>query len=99
MQSQIGHHRRHHGVVGQLACTAQRHTAYRHDLIAVNGMSSFIHQQASVGIAVKGNAQLVLSCHRHNRQLLQMGGAAAVIDINAIRVNVDKIRHHRQTLE
>ena len=31
--------------------------------------------------------------------MLQMGGTAAVVDVDAVGVDVDEVRHHRQTLE
>ena len=99
MQAEIRHHRGHHSVIGQLSAAAQFHTAHGHDLISVNGMPLFIHQQTTVRITVESDAKLILSRHRHGGKLFKMRGAAAIVDVDAVRVNVDEIRHYRQPLK
>ena len=99
MQAEIRHHRGHHRVIGQLSITAQFRTAHGHDLIAVNGMALFIHQQTTVRITVESDAKLILSRYRHGGKVFKMRGAAAIVDVDAVRVDVDEIRHYRQPLK
>ena len=62
-------------------------------------MALFIHQQAAVSVAVKGDAQVILPCHHVLAQGLHMGRAAAVIDIDAVGLIEDEVRMQRQLAE
>ena len=58
-----------------------------------------VHQQAAVGVAVEGDAQIIPAGDDSPGQGLQMGGAAAVVDVDAVRLRVDEVRLKRERPE
>ena len=55
----------------------------RHDLVSVDLVSLFIHGKAAVRVTVEGNAHVVAALGDQFPELLQMGGTASGIDIDA----------------
>ena len=91
MQAQVAHYSGHHRVAGQLSPAHQVLAADGHNLVAVNLVAQLVAGQAAVGVAVKGNAQIVAAGLDHGAQLVQVGGAAAVVDVHAVGVGVDDV--------
>ena len=99
MQAKVGHDGGHHGVAGELPLALELGGADGHDLVAVDGIPLLVHQQAAVGVAVEGDAQIVPAGNNAPGQGLQMGGAAAVVDVDAVRLRVDEVRLKRKRPE
>ena len=67
--------------------------------MAVDRPSLFVDGQAAVRIAVKGNAEVVSALPDSLAQPVQMGRAAAVVDVHAVRLVVQIVRLQRETAE
>lgn len=99
VQTQVGHHCGNNGVAGELPLTLQLGGAHGHDLVAVDGLAFFVHQQAAVGVAVEGNAQIIAAGDDALGQGLQVGRAAAVVDIDTVGLRMDEVGVEGQRTE
>ena len=99
MQAQVGHNRGYDSISVETTLASHSFSAHGQYLVAIDNMALFIHQQAAVGVAVKGDTQVVLPCHYAPAQGLHMGGAATVIDIDTVRLIEDEVRMQRQLAE
>ena len=66
------------------------------DLVTIDGISLFIHQQAAVRIAVERDAQIVLPRHDAFGKRFQMGRATVRVDVDTVRLGMDKVSLERQ---
>ena len=57
----------------------------RHDLVAVHFVAFVVHGEAAVGVAVVGDAQVGAVLHHGGLERAQVGGADAVVDVQAVR--------------
>ena len=92
VEPQVAHHRGHQGVAVELPTALHVQGADGQDLVAVDGPPLLVHQQAAVRVAVKGHADVVAPLHHGGGQVLQVGGAAAAVDVHPVRVPVDEVR-------
>ena len=99
MQAQVGHHRGYNGVAAELTLAFHAGSTHSQHLIAVNGITLFIHQQTAISVTIECNAQIVTANHHTLGQRFQMCGAAAVVDVDAIGCHMYKISHQRQHTE
>ena len=83
-KAQVGHNRHHGGISVQAAAVFHILGNQRNDLVAVDLCALFIAGQAAVCIAVKGNAAVKAAFHDLLFQPVQVGGAAAIVDGNAV---------------
>ena len=90
-QAHIAHHGSDQGVSRKLSLLLQGQSAGGDDLIAVDLLSGFVYHQATVCVAVKCDAEIIAARLHHGPEAVQMGGAAAVIDVHSIRVGMDHI--------
>lgn len=67
------------------------HGADGHNKVAIHKVALFVHHQAAVGVAVEGHAHVVLPRHDALAEAFEVRGAAAVIDVRAVRLAVDEI--------
>mgnify|MGYP000559126710 CR=1 FL=1 len=56
-----------------------------HNAVAVQLLASLVYDQAAIRITVKGNAKIKIARADALLQLTEMGGAAVIVDIDAIR--------------
>ena len=91
VQSEVRHDGRHDGVAGEPAVALHIGSADRHDLVAVDLMAQLVDHQAAVGVAVEGHAHVVLPRHDALAEAFEVRGAAAVVDVRAVRLAVDEI--------
>ncbi len=61
-----------------------------HDQIAVHQRSMFVDQQGAIGVTVMRNADMRLMCPDGFREGIEMHGSAVLIDIQAVRLVVDR---------
>lgn len=61
------------------------------DLVAVDLVALFVHCQAAVRVAVKGHAAVEPVLHHILRQIADVGGAAALVDVHAVRLHADEM--------
>ena len=62
---------------------------HAHDLVTVDELAVGVHGQAAVGVAVVGHAHVRPDRRDIVLQLLGVGGAAVVVDVEAVRGGVD----------
>ena len=91
VQPQVGHHRGHHCLAGQLALLQHIQTAGGHDLVPVDEVAQLVHRQAPVCVAVKGDADVIAAGLDHGGQGIGVGGAALVVDVHPVGVGVDHV--------
>ena len=84
VQSEVGHDRGHHRVVGQLAQLLHMAAADIQDMVAGDDLALFVHRQAPIRVAVVGKAHVQAFLHHEALQGLDMSGAHAVVDIEAV---------------
>ena len=94
VEPQVAHHRAHDGTPRQQALVPHIQPAHGHGLVAVDDLPPLVDHQAPVRVAVEGDAQVVLPRRDHSGQALQMGGAAAVVDVHTVGLAVDEVRLH-----
>src|SRR5699024_1852304 len=75
----------------QLALLQQFQAAGGDDLIAVDLLPGLVHHEAAVGVPVEGHAQIVVARLHHGLEALQVGGAAAAVDVHPVGVGVDDV--------
>ena len=91
MEAQIAHDRAHDGAAGEQALVPHTEAAHGHGLVAVHHVPLLVDHQASVRVAVKGNAQIVPAGGDHGGQAVQVGGAALEVDVHAVGLFVDEV--------
>ena len=79
-----------------------RYTGGYNDLenqIPINQIAFLIHCQAAIGVPVKGKAHVQPLVHHQAAQLLNVGRAASVVDVDAVRSVTDDVGLGTQRLE
>ena len=59
--------------------------------VTVHELAVFVHREATVRVAVKGDAEIVAAGDDHARERLDVGRAAVGVDVAAVRVVLDKL--------
>ena len=85
MEADIGHDGAYYGIVFQGSGCLHSQGADDEDVVAVEDIALFIYAEAAVSIAVVGNTDIGTVFLDSRLQTLQMGGAAAVVDIYSVR--------------
>ena len=70
-----------------------------HHLVAVNDAALLVDGQAAVGVAVERDAEVIAAGFDRVAERFQMRRAAAVIDVDAVRLVVQILRFQREAAE
>ena len=84
VQANITHYGYNQHIIIELFALHQLQSTNQHDLVAVQSLTIFVNYQAAVSVAIIGNASMSTNLNNLLLQGLQMGGAAAIINIDAI---------------
>ena len=91
IESEVGHDRSHNRVVEELAPLLHVATVNIEDVVARDHIALLIHTKASVRVAVIGKAGVQILFQYKLLQMLNMGGAAVRVDIEAVGLVIDHI--------
>ncbi len=89
MQTEVAHHRRDEGVVGEVTALLHGHREDGHDLVTVDVVSLGIHREAPVGVAVVSDADVGAQTHDGLGEVVEVGRADTVVDVPAVGVCPD----------
>ncbi len=89
LEAEVRHHRADDGLLAELAGVPHREGQDGEDLVAVDLLARRVHGEAAVGVAVVRDAQVGAVLDDGGAQQVQVGGAAAVVDVQAVRVRAD----------
>ena len=89
-EAEVAHDRRDDGVGGQAMVLLQSQGEDGDDVVAVDDVAIVVDGQAAVGIAVEGQAHIGPDLDNLGLQLLRVSGTAALVDIEAVRLVVDR---------
>ena len=89
MQTNVAHNRGNEHIVMQLAALHKLQSANQHNLVAVHSLAVFVNNQAAVSVAVVSNANMSANLDNLLLQSLQMRRAAAVVDVQTVRLVED----------
>ena len=92
-QAEIRHDRNNQSVLGKLALITHMHSQGAHDLVTINEISVAVDREATVRIAIVGNAEIGLGGNSQRLKLLGVRRAGLVIDIPTIggSINHDRV--------
>ncbi len=93
LEAQVGHHGGDRGVAAQRAGLLHGDREDRQDLVAVDLLALGVGGQAAVRVAVQGDAEVGLVLLHRGAQLVQVGGADAVVDVQAGRLGAQGVHH------
>ena len=96
-KAQVAHYGNDRRILGQLTGVLQVFRKNGDDLVAVDLTPLFVYSQAAVCVAVKGHAAVQPVVHHVFCQLIKVGGAAALVDIAAVRIRADEAARRAQT--
>ena len=99
VKAEIAHHGGDDRVARKLAAVAQIFGADIHDAVAVDDLALFVHGEAAVRVAVEGEAGVQPVFHHILLQPLNVRGAAAGVDVHAVRLGVDDVRLGAERIE
>ena len=86
VQAYITHNGCYKHIIVQLFLFHQFQRTDKHNLIAVKRSACFINGKAAVGVAIVGNAHVCSFFQHFGLQSLKMRTAAAIINVNAVRL-------------
>jgi hypothetical protein len=89
LQAQVAHHGDDERVVGQVAALGERQREDRHHVVAVHHPAGVVDREAAVGVAVQGDAGGRAVGDDGLAQAVQVRGAVAVVDVEAVRLRTD----------
>ena len=90
-EAEVGHHGDHHGVLGEVAVGVAVDGADPDDLVAVDQAAGRIDREHAVGVAVEREADVGALLHHGAAEILRVGGAAAGVDVGAVRLVVEHL--------
>ncbi len=90
LEAEVGHHGRDDGVGAQCGTLPHRQREHGEDLVAVDLVTGVVHGQAAVGVAVVRDAEVRAVLDDRGLELVQVGRAAAVVDVEAVRLGADR---------
>ncbi len=90
LEAQVRHHGADDGVLAQLPGLAHGEGQHREDLVAVDLLAGRVHGQAAVGVAVVRDAEVGAVLDDGGPEQRQVRGAAAVVDVQAVRLGTDR---------
>ena len=88
-EAEVAHHRGHDGVVDEPAGLGHPERQDREELVAVDVVALVVDGQAAVGVAVEGDAGVGAVLDDGRLQRAEVGGAAAVVDVEAVGLGAD----------
>ena len=88
LEPQVRHHRRHDRLLRQLPAREHARRQDRHDLVAVDDVPLLVGQDQAIGVAVQRDAQRGARLAHLLGQLLGVQRAALVVDVAAVRPDV-----------
>ena len=91
VEPEVGHHGDHHRVVTKQSAAVQIGRADRQDVVAVDHVAELVDSDQTVGITIEGDPDVCPLGAHHGLQPGRIGGAAAIVDVGAVRLGVD---HH-----
>ena len=89
VEALVRHHRDHHRVARQPTRFLQPGREHGQDLVAVERLPIRVDREAAVGVAVIGDARIRAVLDDRRGQRAECGGAAAVVDVQAVRLVAD----------
>ncbi len=89
-EAEVGHHGADDRVPAQLAGLAHGHRQHREDLVAVDLRAGAVHGQAAVRVTVVRDAEVGSVLDHGRLEQAEVGGAAAVVDVEAVRLGADR---------
>src|SRR5690606_1444563 len=90
VQPHVAHHGVDQGVRRQLPGFLHRQGQHHHDRVTVDDPPVGVDGQAAVGVTVVGQAEVRPVGDHRGTQRLHVGGAAVVVDVQAVRLGVDR---------
>ncbi len=99
VEAVVGHHRDRDPVAGQAAGAAQVEGRQRQELVAVHHDALAVHGQQPVTVAVEGEPHVEAALGDPGRQLIHVGGAAAVVDVAPVGLGAHGLRLGPQAAE
>ncbi len=89
LEAEVGHHGADDGVAAQLAGLAHGQRQHGEDLVAVDLRAGAVDREAAVRVAVVRDAEVGAVLDHGLLEEPQVGGAAAVVDVEAVRLGAD----------
>ena len=99
VQTEVAHNGGHHGVAHELPFLFQVLAAEVENMVSGDDLALFVHRQAPVRVAVKGEACVQTVFHHKLLQALNVGGAGIGVDVVAVGLVVDDIGLGAQGIE
>ncbi len=90
LEAEVGHHGGHHRVRPQRGPLPHGQREHGEDLVAVDLLAGVVHGQAAVGVTVVRDTEVRAVLDDRGLQLVQVGRAAAVVDVEAVRLGADR---------
>ena len=88
-EAEVGHHRDHHRVAGQLSPLGQVEGEQGQQLVPADHPALGVDGEQAVGVAVEGQPQMGLVLHHGAGQRVGGGGPAAGVDVGAVGLAAD----------
>ena len=90
LEAEVGHDGRDNGVLAQGAVLPHRQGEYGEDLVPVDLGARVVDGQAAVGVTVVRDAEVGAVLDDGGLQQVEVGGSAAVVDVQAVRLGADR---------
>lgn len=90
LEAEVGHDGGHDGVLPQRPGLPHAQRQDREDLVAVDLVARVVHGQAAVGVPVVGDTEVGAVLDHRGPELVQVGGAAGVVDVQPVRLGADR---------
>ena len=91
-EAEVAHHGGHDRVVLQLTGLPHRQREDGQDLVAVDDLAVRVDREAAVGVAVEGEADVGTVLEDCLLQHVEVGRAAAVVDVDPVGLRADRVR-------
>ena len=91
-QAKVAHDGSDHGLLSQATILVEVGAADVENQVSVNHVTTLVNCQAAVGIAVVGKAHVKAVLNHKTLQLVNVGGAAINVDVEAVWSVVDNMR-------
>ena len=91
LEAEVAHHGGHERVLDEPARVLERQGEDRHDLVPVDLAAGGVHGEAAVGVAVVGDPEVGPELDDGPLEGLQVGRAAAVVDVQAVGLRADDV--------
>ena len=99
VEAVVGHHGHGHAPAGQSPGGAQVQRGEGDQLVAVHHGACAVHRKHAVAVAVEREAHVVAAGRHGLCEMLDMGGAAALVDVAAVRLGGHRLHIRAQAAE